>query len=512
MDRIGQEGVLFKWGYTSTPTCTPARAAILTGQKPWNHGSLGAVSVAKEYPFEMPVTLAALGYSTTSIGKDHFGWVSGGPDGSVAFDGPDAGSCVVGGCGAAEEHQQEAFPPPYGPNVGHGVPHGYQQTSLYDGIVAEPDDYHQWFKREMQGKEPESGWPEIDMNSWRGEAYAYANESLHPTAWVGQQAVEFINNRTPFIANASFQDAPWFLKVSFHRPHSPYDPPQRLIDATPLSSLRPVYTCKKGDPLGWDSLFATDGAGCGPEKLDAWCGDMPANDSAFARRCYQGNIAFIDEWVGKIFAALTSSAQLENTYILWAADHGDGQADHFHWRKGFPYEFASHVPWMLRWPKNAVAMGEPRAASWQRGTVIDNAVVELRDVFPTMLDAIGRLTGADSVVPAGYKMDGDSLLCILGGEPNGCRNNGGKWRPYLDLEHYKVYNETVHWNAIFDATSTMKFIFHAFWPQGDRRQFQLFNLTADPYELQDLGRSDEPAPVPAAKPVCPAIEAAPCPA
>ena len=31
-------------GYTATPTCTPARAAILTGQKPWNHGSLGAVA------------------------------------------------------------------------------------------------------------------------------------------------------------------------------------------------------------------------------------------------------------------------------------------------------------------------------------------------------------------------------------------------------------------------------------------------------------------------------------
>ena len=70
MDRIAKEGALFKWGYTSTPTCTPARAGILTGQKPWNHGSLGAVAVAEAYPFEMPVTLAALGYSTTSIGRD----------------------------------------------------------------------------------------------------------------------------------------------------------------------------------------------------------------------------------------------------------------------------------------------------------------------------------------------------------------------------------------------------------------------------------------------------------
>ena len=38
--------------------------------------------------------------------------------------------------------------------------------------MAEPDDYHQWFEREMGGKKPETGWPQIDMNSWRGEAYA----------------------------------------------------------------------------------------------------------------------------------------------------------------------------------------------------------------------------------------------------------------------------------------------------------------------------------------------------
>ena len=88
------------------------------------------MGVAQEYPFEMPVTLAALGYSTTSIGKDHFGWVSGGPDGSVAFDGPDAGSCVededqgADSDGQQEKQKEEAFPPPYGPNVGHGVPHG----------------------------------------------------------------------------------------------------------------------------------------------------------------------------------------------------------------------------------------------------------------------------------------------------------------------------------------------------------------------------------------------------
>ena len=97
--------------YSTTPTCTPARSALLTGQKPWNHGMLGYGSVAAKcvvwcavygvgcvvygvwcmackckpyrkvpyhphispilfprYPYEMPVTLGELGYMTHSIG------------------------------------------------------------------------------------------------------------------------------------------------------------------------------------------------------------------------------------------------------------------------------------------------------------------------------------------------------------------------------------------------------------------------------------------------------------
>ena len=54
---------------------------------------------------------------------------------------------------------------------------------------------------------------------------------------------------------------------------------------------------------------------------------------------------------------------------------GDGQADHYHWRKGFPYEFASHVPWMLRWPKN-----DPRSAAWERGDAAEIAQIKWQHV------------------------------------------------------------------------------------------------------------------------------------
>lgn len=63
-----------------------------------------------------------------------------------------------------------------------------------------------------------------------------------------------------------------------------------------------------------------------------------------------GSVRFVDEWVGHILDALNETNQTEKTLIIWTADHGDGQADHFHWRKGFPYELSAHVPMIMRWP------------------------------------------------------------------------------------------------------------------------------------------------------------------
>ena len=72
LDRIGQEGACFGRAYSSTPTCTPARAALLTGQSPWRHGMLGYSKVAESYPVEMPQLLRDAGYYTLGIGKMHW--------------------------------------------------------------------------------------------------------------------------------------------------------------------------------------------------------------------------------------------------------------------------------------------------------------------------------------------------------------------------------------------------------------------------------------------------------
>ena len=97
-------------------------------------------AVAPEYPFEMPTALKAVGYTTASIGKDHFGWNASRtlPPLLPKFDTGDKGS---------------------------GTPHGYEGMTLYDGLVGQEDEYHEWFKREMPGHEAEEGWPTLNVST-----------------------------------------------------------------------------------------------------------------------------------------------------------------------------------------------------------------------------------------------------------------------------------------------------------------------------------------------------------
>lgn len=129
----------------------------------------------------------------------------------------------------------------------------------------------------------------------------------------------------------------------------------------------------------------------------------------------------------------------------------------------------------MRWPQSYSSV-----ASIPRGTVITGLVSELRDIFHTAVD-VGDAAG---LIPAGHfkPEDGKSLLCLLK-DPTGATcdyaGNPGPWRQALDMEHSTCYNESNHWNALTDGS--IKYVFRAFF--GDE---QLFNLTADKYELEEL--------------------------
>ena len=70
---------------------------------------------------------------------------------------------------------------------------------------------------------------------------------------------------------------------------------------------------------GWDHIFKTDKKHCGPQNLDAWCGDMPLADRELARRAYRGSIAFVDEQIGRIMDVMEDEGLLEDTFVLFTA-------------------------------------------------------------------------------------------------------------------------------------------------------------------------------------------------
>jgi choline-sulfatase len=394
LDRLAAEGARFRCAYSSTPTCTPARSALLTGLSPWNHGMLQMIAMAERYPIEKARAVHEAGYYTASIGKNHY-------------------------------HAQRNA-------------HGYQQMLLDEsGREETPDyrsDYRSWFWSLAPNLNPDAtglGW-----NDFRARPYALP-EALHPTTWIGETAVRFIETYN--------RPEPFFLKVSFERPHSPYDPPERFWRQYADADLPPAQ-CGK-----WAATYAPRS---GPTN-DIWHGDVGPAEVRNSRRGYYGSIGFVDEQIGKVIESLEKRRLLDETLILFISDHGDMTGDQHLWRKSYAYEPSAHVPFLVRWPSGLL--------SASRGQVLDQ-VVELRDVLPTFLDAAGA--------PARPELDGRSILPLIAGKTDG-------WRPYLDLEHGICYSPQNHWNALCDGRE--KYIYHAF--DGSE---QFFNLVRDPHELNDL--------------------------
>src|SRR6185437_6609512 len=81
------------------------------------------------------------------------------------------------------------------------------------------NDYDAWFWSQLPDSDPHLTG--LSWNDHRGRPFAYANEKLHATHWTGETAVRFLRQYN--------RPQPFFLKVSFIRPHSPYDPPERCF-------------------------------------------------------------------------------------------------------------------------------------------------------------------------------------------------------------------------------------------------------------------------------------------
>jgi N-sulfoglucosamine sulfohydrolase len=74
LQRLAEQGVLFRRAFDAAPTCSPSRASLLTGVCPHSNGMLGLAHrgfVLKNYSDHMLHTLRAAGYYSALVGLQH---------------------------------------------------------------------------------------------------------------------------------------------------------------------------------------------------------------------------------------------------------------------------------------------------------------------------------------------------------------------------------------------------------------------------------------------------------
>ena len=396
IDQLSTDGNRFAYGYTAAPSSTPARAGLLTGQTPYHHGLLGySNKICSTYQHVMPKMLADAGYHTAAVGKMHW-------------------------------YPQKNL---------HGLHELYVDESGRVESDGFESDYRQWFNLVAPNLNPDSlgiGW-----NDHAAGIFPLA-DSLHPTAWTAMKSIDVIDKYD--------KTKPLFLKVSFARPHSPYDPPQKYFDMYENSEIDgPVHA-------EWSDEFAKYPPN--PSAAFGYYGDDYAINS---RKHYAASITFIDDELGKIIQKLKDEGLYENSVIVFSSDHGDMLGDHNHWRKTYAYEGSAHIPYIVKMPSSMQKQVKP-------GEVVYRTA-ELRDVLPTFLEA------AEVEIPA--EVDGLSLY-----EP--IRNGeNAEWREYIDMEHADTYRANSAWVALTDGK--LKYI----WNYADGNEIY-FDLTVDPLEVTNI--------------------------
>ncbi len=182
-------------------------------------------------------------------------------------------------------------------------------------------------------------------------------------------------------------DQPFFLTLGFHKPHMPWNVPQKYFDMHPLDQIELPPT-KDGDlndiPAGGLNMAKALGDHATILQSGRW---------KEAVQAYLAAISYLDGQVGRVLDALEGSPHKDNTIICLWGDHGWHLGEKQHWRKFALWEEATRAP--LIW----VAPGITTA-----GRVCDRPV-DFMSIYPTLCDLVG--------VPIPAHVEGNSIKALL---------------------------------------------------------------------------------------------------
>jgi arylsulfatase A-like enzyme len=357
-DALAARGVRFQNAFTPCPICVPARATMITGKYP--HNSTGRKANCGALPSaipKLPELLAAEGYRTYSSGKLH-----------------------------------------YLPYAAPGEPrtlHGFQNAKLAESgrIIA---------KYDPSGQTPhlEDYFDYLNTVGWGGytRAHGVGNNDIHPATsplpgehtvdgWVATEGINYIDQHLNEAANQ-----PFLIKVSFPKPHAPFDPPRPYDSMYEPRGLSTPAKQKDKLPRSPDKQIEAAEHG--------WDYISPEGQQVIKSH-YYGLISFQDAQVGRIMAHLEAKGLTENTYVIFVSDHGEMRGDFGYFFKSCMYEGSIRVPMLISGPGITPS--------------VNDDLVGLEDLAPTITELLS--------IKLPESVDGISLAPLLQGSNAGTRSS-----------------------------------------------------------------------------------------
>jgi arylsulfatase A-like enzyme len=431
IDRLAEEGMLFRSAFVTNSICAPSRAVILTGLFSHLNGVPTNAERFDSTQVTFPQLLREAGYQTAMVGKWHL------KSEPVGFDYWE----VLPGQGVY-------YNPDFRTPEGMVRDTGYVTDLITDKVLTwlESDrDPMRPFMLMYQHKAPHREWmPGPDHLS----TYSDVEIPEPPTLFD-----DYVGRTTATQTQAMSIDGDMTFGYDLKLWPNTVNPDHRLNGTVERTRDRMT----EEQLAAWDAVY-------GPVSA-SFSGVPPAGADLIRwkyRRYmedYLGSIRSIDDNLGRLLDFLEESGLADNTVVVYNSDQGFFLGEHGWFDKRWMYEESLRAPLVVRWP----GVVEP-------GSENDDLIQNL-DFAQTFLDMAS--------VPAPEWMQGRSLVPLLEGE------TPGDWREAIYYQYYEfpgVHSVQRHYGI---RTQRYKLIHYYLIDE-----WELFDLVSDPDEL--LSVYDEP--------------------
>ena len=372
IDKLAKEGVYFKNAYTTVAVCGPARSSVLTGHTAENTG-VNTNNKTYEYDDTVVMTqptfdeiLSEQGYHAEYYGK----WHSMTKHTKIyknqqLFSKKGKSIFLHGGQKFMYiDYLNENFPP-VEPKAGQG----------WDPLTERPYTKSPLDKLYGQAyKINDVKDNKLGQSDLYGVSVIPAEHSF--TAFQSKQTIEAIER---------LKDKPFSIQLNLHFPHAPMLPVQPYADMYKAADMPTPASIN-------DSMINTPYKGAnGRKRLPAY---RDAAKLQHMTAAYYALMHEVDDWMGKIFTKLDEHNLTEKTLVIFTSDHGEMLGAHGMRAKNVFYEESSHVPLLVRLPKEI-----------KQNLEVEGAISTL-DLFSTILDYLNM---------GKHQSDGKSLRGLIDG-------------------------------------------------------------------------------------------------